>query len=536
MKLAGRSGLVFLCLGYLAIATFYPFRYFPEIATTFAGIIREFFAPAAQGPALLLSRDFLLNLIFFVPFGLLFFYFIRPLPRFSGMAAVLLVSACGLGTSLLIESGQVFFQSRFPSITDVAANSLGAFGGALLSLLLVRHGHDPVSWFWTRFSHSAFLLKISLVLALIPLITTVTRHPWHSLHNWDPNFTLQVGNEATMNRPWNGDIHFLAIYDHALSDAEIRLRSTLGWQQAKKTAQERDQAIVLYAFGEQAGVTTRDESEFLQPLNLVMTEAPDQGVLASRSMPGVLRGKRTGLASRTAARKVSGLLQRSGEFTIETWITPATLDQTGPARIVTISDGPDRRNVTLGQDFGDIEFRVRTPATGINASTARLRTTDGFLRTGTTQITAIYREGIASLYVNGDRHPDSLNIKEDVILGMDVPKTRLSRLAFAFAYFFPLSLFGAAFAAKRRSAAQAALIGFSAALLLVMGTDAFQSFMTGRAADLDLLTASAAVLFLGAASGAATRPKSVDNTLYRGHHPTPGAGRREAVGTIAEIR
>ena len=42
------------------------------------------------------------------------------------------------------------------------------------------------------------------------------------LWNWDRNFTFALGNEITMDRQWKGQVRFVAIYDQALTDAQIR--------------------------------------------------------------------------------------------------------------------------------------------------------------------------------------------------------------------------------------------------------------------------------------------------------------------------
>ena len=41
------------------------------------------------------------------------------------------------------------------------------------------------------------------------------------LNNWDPNYKLALGNEIGAERPWLGAFHLVALYDEALSDAEV---------------------------------------------------------------------------------------------------------------------------------------------------------------------------------------------------------------------------------------------------------------------------------------------------------------------------
>jgi hypothetical protein len=42
------------------------------------------------------------------------------------------------------------------------------------------------------------------------------------LSNWDEDFKLVLANETSMDRPWKGTLHLLAIYDRALAPEEIR--------------------------------------------------------------------------------------------------------------------------------------------------------------------------------------------------------------------------------------------------------------------------------------------------------------------------
>jgi hypothetical protein len=41
------------------------------------------------------------------------------------------------------------------------------------------------------------------------------------LSNWDESYRLALGNELTGDRPWLGELHLVAIYDRALSQAEV---------------------------------------------------------------------------------------------------------------------------------------------------------------------------------------------------------------------------------------------------------------------------------------------------------------------------
>lgn len=126
--------------------------------------------------------------------------------------------------------------------------------------------------------------------------------------------------------------------------------------------------VARYIFNEGTGNEVLDQSGFGTPLNLEFGAGVDW--LPGRN--GVeITSSSAAIRSNAAATKIFDELTGSGEFTIEVWGQPANLTQTGPARIVSISDGSANRNVTLGQGpFGgsgtDMEFRLRTTTTNNN--------------------------------------------------------------------------------------------------------------------------------------------------------------------------
>ncbi len=92
--------------------------------------------------------------------------------------------------------------------------------------------------------------------------------------------------------------------------------------------------------------------------------------------------------------------RKSGELTIEAVISTASLQQSGPARIVTFSRDPSNRNFTLGQDGEKLILRLRTPQTGPNGTKPQLTLTKLPLNQPV-HITVTYRPGSTACYVNG---------------------------------------------------------------------------------------------------------------------------------------
>jgi len=72
------------------------------------------------------------------------------------------------------------------------------------------------------------------------------------------------------------------------------------------------------------------------------------------------------ISSNDAAGKISAAVRNSGELTLEAWISPANILQSGPARIVTVSQDGAQRNFTLGQNGATYEMRFRTTSTSPN--------------------------------------------------------------------------------------------------------------------------------------------------------------------------
>jgi hypothetical protein len=94
--------------------------------------------------------------------------------------------------------------------------------------------------------------------------------------------------------------------------------------------------------------------------------------------------------------------QRTNELTIEAVISSDTLDQTGPARIITFSSSTGARNFTLGQSGGKLVLRVRTPRTGGNGTNHEF--TLGDIQVGKPQhVIATYRRGALRAYLDGER-------------------------------------------------------------------------------------------------------------------------------------
>ncbi len=116
-----------------------------------------------------------------------------------------------------------------------------------------------------------------------------------------------------------------------------------------------------------------------------------------------------GVFSLWPAASLINAVKRSGQLTIEAWLSSANVEQTGPARIVSISRDSSSRNVTLGQHESQFVLRLRTSATG-EQGTPELQTPEGTIVPGELQHVAVtFDAHRAIFYVDGERVSDTIH-------------------------------------------------------------------------------------------------------------------------------
>ncbi|MEQ1747426.1 MAG: LamG-like jellyroll fold domain-containing protein, partial [Saprospiraceae bacterium] len=162
----------------------------------------------------------------------------------------------------------------------------------------------------------------------------------------------------------------------------------------------------LYTFEENSGQTINDVSGTGETLHAAI---PDPKKVAWEN--GCLKlTEPTVLTTSGPASRLAAAVQATNEITVEAWIRPAAVNVPGLARILTISPGPEARNVTLAQHGGTFHFHLRTTTTNDNASNKALA--GGVAEAGklTHLVCARGADGHMRLYVNGaevaNRHVD----------------------------------------------------------------------------------------------------------------------------------
>jgi mono/diheme cytochrome c family protein len=154
---------------------------------------------------------------------------------------------------------------------------------------------------------------------------------------------------------------------------------------------------VLYTFEAGKGDLIRDRSGVGQPLNLKI-----KGKSGVQWKNGVLQVQGSArIQSVEPAHKITRSLKKANACSLEAWLKPANDRQKGPARILTLSNDPNRRNFTLGQDGRRYDVRLRTTSTSANG-TPSVAAPDRSVRPQLTHV--VYTRdaaGRAQIYVNG---------------------------------------------------------------------------------------------------------------------------------------
>lgn len=154
----------------------------------------------------------------------------------------------------------------------------------------------------------------------------------------------------------------------------------------------------LYTFQEGEGRRVRDRSEVGTPLDIEV-ERPGAVKWSENSLRHV---KPNRLYSSRLPHKISRACERTGEITVEAWITPGEESQKGPARIISISRNASERNFTLGQEGRGFDARLRTSKTSSNGLPSVKSEGLQLEKKLTHVVYTRASDGQARLYVNGE--------------------------------------------------------------------------------------------------------------------------------------
>ena len=170
-------------------------------------------------------------------------------------------------------------------------------------------------------------------------------------------------------------------------------------------ARSSDGLIALYTFIEGDGGVVEERSGHPERLDLAFSGDVNWGDDCD-----CVRFDGGKLSHENPQRLYDAISGGSQTFTVEAWVRPANLSQSGPARIVSLSSGTGDRNFTLGQREEEIEIRFRHAESGSNggpylqADDAITEELEHYVVTFADGELRLYRNGV--LLVNEPRSED----------------------------------------------------------------------------------------------------------------------------------
>ena len=401
-ELASRWASVILVCGLLLVlyTTLFPFEFF-RIEGEGPKEFANYFDLRLVKPDAL--TDYPRNVLLFLPIG---FGIAALLKKRGRSTRTMLVSALVVGfcLTLLVETLQLFLPDRQTSLADVLSNIAGAFLGFLLFYLwgtqILKFATGSLGK-TTHYLDARILTAIFIGYAVIVILLSLSFLRGTGLSNWDDSFPLILGNEHTGDRPWQGQIAELLIADKALTEEAVaRILSTEG--------QESIEGPWLAYYTLTGEADYPDKTGNLPDLSW-RSAIPESQQAADFEFNGS-----HWLETKTPVALLTQKLRQTSQFTLVTSIATADLDQSGPARIVSISGDPFRRNFTLGQEGSDLALRLRTPVTGINGTNPELAVPEFFTDSGWHRLVVTYNGLVLRLYVDTVQHLYTFELSPEV--------------------------------------------------------------------------------------------------------------------------
>ena len=158
--------------------------------------------------------------------------------------------------------------------------------------------------------------------------------------------------------------------------------------------------VIEYDFAENAGDVVNDISGFGSAMNLSI---PDESKVEWLACGGLRVTQSTQLSVIGSSIKLYDALTATDELTVEAWVSPANIVQSGPARIITYSEASWGANFVLGQESGAFAQRLRNSADNWagDANTLLSASSTAVANQLTHVVYARAADGSARMYIDG---------------------------------------------------------------------------------------------------------------------------------------
>ncbi len=388
--------LVIASVFVVAIATLYPFNFsIPENFSLHVLLDRfdniSFF------------NDQVNNVLLFMPLGFGLTSILLQ-NRITGLIQILVVIVASASLSFSVEFLQSFLPSRDPTPDDIVNNTIGGFVGLLCFYIWDSRSFSSTIDYLENNQASNSLKKLTIFFTGYILLTFLIASSWESnisLSKWNTSFPLVIGNERTGDRPWEGSISQVSFADTAISGSDVKAAFT-------NSTYFRDSNRTLLGNYQLSGNYYPDTTGKLPEL-LWQGQSKGQEI---DNQKGVSLTPSRWLQSAEPVKLINQRISETSQFTVSTTVTTANLNQSGPARIISLSSDSLRRNFTIGQDKKDLALRLRTPITGQNGADIKLFVPEVFADTNPHRILVTYFQGKLQVYVDKAENIYSFNLLE----------------------------------------------------------------------------------------------------------------------------
>ena len=408
-KQASRWARIILFLGVLLVlyTTLFPF----DFVFNGQAVLIHFDWQYAES---YITADAIRNVLLFMPpgFGLAYLGGAKGKKRSAMLFAVLLA---GLSLSFTVEVLQGYLLLRNSDVADLAANGGGAVVGGWIAF---RWG-DAMMAALVRSTRKISARRLALIFvgyAVVMGLLWARLRPEVGLTNWDPTYPLLVGNERNGRRPWQGAVSEVMVADTVWDRKEIA-RFLAG----DAPSPDEEHLIAHYQFAETAAAYP-DLTGTLPDLLWRGGQPEEMGD------PDVIVGADHWLGTAAPDPTFVQNIQTAAQFSLGVKMAAATLEQSGPARIVSLSDGTARRNFTLGQVGTDLVFRLRTPLTGENGRYPEFIIPDVLTDTTPHQIVATVDETAVHLYIDSVDQAYAFGLTPATTLFFAFPLTNIPQI------------------------------------------------------------------------------------------------------------
>jgi len=327
--------LLIASLSCILVATIYPFRFTIPIGFSLKFILREFHFGSSV-------KDYLQNILLFIPFGVSLAQVISTKGKtivFWQIITISLIFSAIL--SSIVELTQFFITIRTSNLTDIIYNSLGGTLGAFI----YYYWQKIKQFTWGILTGKSEQLNIKSILSAIALYCfLVTLAIWFllinvNLSNWDNNFHLAIGNEVTGDRPWNGRISSVQFSDRSLSPLAIGKLLNLPINSETQLA-----SLISFDFSKWQEVYQDSQRN----INLFWQDNISDSY-QNLSNQTIIVDANHWLKSEQPVKTLTKQLKQTNEFTLYLSLATNQLNQTGPARILALSQGTKAHNLIVGQ-------------------------------------------------------------------------------------------------------------------------------------------------------------------------------------------